>query len=610
MKMVRWSIFAILLVWACPSFGAGSMVHDWSQSFGVAESQYSNELAVDGQGNVVLAGFFRIAVDFGGGVLTSAGDYDGFVAKFDGAGNHVWSKRFGAATYDEATAVAVDGQGNVILTGLFRGTVDFGGGALTSAGGSDIFVAKYDEAGNHVWSYRFGDFTDDGGHAVAVDSQGNVILIGSFYYTVDFGGGVLTSPENFFIARFGADGTHLWSKSFGDWETQIINRSVAADTQGNVIITGSFLGTVNFGGSAFTSYPGLGHEDYYAAKFDVNGNHVWSNTFWAWGPQRPSSVAVDGQDNVILTGYFQHSVNFGGATLNTPSMFNMDIFVAKFDAGGNHVWSNNFGDASGASPYGNQYAYSGAVDGQGNVIVTGQFFRTLDFGGGVLTNPSGAPAVYVARLDAAGNHLWSKSFGTGNADYEVGRSVTADHQGNVIVTGIYFGTVNFGGTDLTTAGIYDIFLAKFVPGEAPPECAVTPTSLSAELLPGESITQSLTISNLGDLALEFDIASNQLVAAAAITTVSDEVLTPCAYLTVGPTSGTVAGGGTADVDVTFDATGFDPGTYDCELIVFSNAVNINRLVVPLQMIVAQVTQEVTVDIMPAQVSQRGPGHWR
>jgi hypothetical protein len=78
--------------------------------------------------------------------------------------------------------------------------------------------------------------------------------------------------------------------------------------------------------------------------------------------------------------------------------------------------------------------------------------------------------------------------------------------------------------------------------------------------------------------------------------VSDEVLTACSYLTVDPTSGTVSGDGTADIDVTFDATGFTPGTYDCELIIFSNAVNTNRLVVPLEMIVVE---EVTVDIMPS-----------
>lgn len=77
--------------------------------------------------------------------------------------------------------------------------------------------------------------------------------------------------------------------------------------------------------------------------------------------------------------------------------------------------------------------------------------------------------------------------------------------------------------------------------------------------------------------------------------VSDEVLTPCSYLTVDPTSGSVAGDGSAGVDVTFNATGFDPGTYDCELIIVSNAVNNDRFVVPLQMVVAQ---EVTVDVMP------------
>jgi len=79
--------------------------------------------------------------------------------------------------------------------------------------------------------------------------------------------------------------------------------------------------------------------------------------------------------------------------------------------------------------------------------------------------------------------------------------------------------------------------------------------------------------------------------------VSDELLTPCSYLSVAPTGGTVFGDGSMDVDVTFDATGFDPGTYDCELIIFSNAVNEPRLVVPLEMVVAQAA---VVDIKPGQ----------
>jgi hypothetical protein len=134
---------------------------------------------------IVLAGVAYGEVDFGGGPLLSAGQSDIVAAKLDAAGKHLWSKRFGDGDPQHGYSVATDGAGNVVLTGLLYGTVDFGGGPLTSAGGSDIFVAKLDAFGNHVWSKRFGDASTQFGASVAVDSPGNVLLYG----TVDFGGG-------------------------------------------------------------------------------------------------------------------------------------------------------------------------------------------------------------------------------------------------------------------------------------------------------------------------------------------------------------------------------------------------------------------------------------
>src|SRR5439155_11265907 len=108
----------------------------------------ANSIAVDGNGDVVVAGDFSGTVDFGGGLLTSAGTKDIFVAKYSGAdGSHQWSKRYGGTGDDHASGVTLDNGGNVGLTGSFKGTVDFGGGALITPG-ADMFVAKYSAAGS------------------------------------------------------------------------------------------------------------------------------------------------------------------------------------------------------------------------------------------------------------------------------------------------------------------------------------------------------------------------------------------------------------------------------------------------------------------------------
>jgi deoxycytidylate deaminase len=420
----------------------------WSKRFGDGNDQYVNAVAADASGNVIVTGWFEGTVDFGGGALTSAGVSNIFVAKFAADGAHLWSKRFGDGAWQRASAVAVDGSGNVIVTGYFDGTVDFGGGALTSAGNGDIFIAKFGPDGAHFWSKRFGDASDQYACAVAADASGNVIVTGWFDGTVDFGGGALTSAgvSDIFVAKFAADGAHLWSKRFGDASAQSA-AAVAADASGNVIVTGGFDGTVDFGGDVLTD-AGMG--DIFVAKFGSDGAHLWSKRFGDGYWQFARGVAADGSGNVILTGYFHTTVDFDGGALTSAGGW--DIFVAELGADGAHLWSKRFGDAD------DQYACAVAADASGNVIATGYFWGTVDFGGGALTS-AGTYDVFVAKFAADGAHLWSKRFGDGSE--QNGYAVAADASGNVIVTGHFQGTADFGGGALTSAGGWDIFVAKF-----------------------------------------------------------------------------------------------------------------------------------------------------
>jgi hypothetical protein len=428
--------------------GAQSLNHAWSDGFGDANNSIPNAITTDGSGNVIVTGIFSGTVDFGGGPLASAGSYDIFVVKFNAAGNHLWSKRFGDSSEQYAYSIAADGPGNVLVTGYFQGTVDFGGGGLTSAGSYDIFVAKFDAAGNHLWGKRFGDAGEQFAEVVTADGSGDLIVAGYFDGTVDFGGGGLTTGGSYdiFVAKFDAGGNHLWSQRFGNTNPQYAF-GLTTDGPGNVIMTGHFWGNVDFGGGALTS---AGGHDVYVVKFDAAGVHLWSKSFGDADEQRTATVTADGSGNVIMAGYFGGTMNFGGGPLTSTGSW--DVFVAKFDAGGTHLWSQHFGDAN------QQVGASVASDGSGNVIVTGYFQGTVDFGGGGLTS-AGGNDVYVVKFDAAGGHLWSGRFG--DVSEQAARSVATDGSGNVIVTGYFYSTVDFGGGPLTSAGVQNIFVAKF-----------------------------------------------------------------------------------------------------------------------------------------------------
>jgi hypothetical protein len=419
----------------------------WSGSFGDLSIDEGSSVAVDAIGNVVVTGSFSGTVDFGGGPLMNDGTAI-VVAKYSGVdGSHLWSRHFPftekrssvAVDYfgdvvvtgcswvgsgvggDEpghqiitvgkhsgidgdllwsrnlegtgkcsAESVAVNGFGDVMVTGHFMGTLDLGGGLEeSSAGNVDIFVAKYSGAdGSHLWSRKLGGIGDDTGSSVAVDGFGNVVVTGFFSDTVDFGGGPLTGDgTDIFVAKYsGVDGSHLWSKRFGGASSDV-SRSVTVDAQGNAVVTGSFSGTVDFGGGRMTS---AGSSDVFVARYSgVDGSHLGSRQFGGTGGASGSSVAVDEIGNVVVTGYFSGTVDFGGGPLTSDGN---DIFVAKYkEVEGSHLWSARFGGAN--SDLGN----SVAVDANRNVVVTGSFRDTVDFGGGPLTSVGGSD-IFLVKL--------------------------------------------------------------------------------------------------------------------------------------------------------------------------------------------------------------------
>ena len=269
---------------------------------------------------MIVTGLFEGTIDAGGGPLTSAGEHDIFVVKYNSAGQHLWSKRFGSVDADRGQAIATDAAGNILVTGGFRGSVDFGGGPLTTSSITeyDVFLAKFDPEGTHLWSKRLGSTSHDEGFGVAVDGEGNVVVSGNGG-AIDFGGGLLTN-QGIFLAKYDAMGKHLWSKALGDgW-----GEGVAFDLQGNIVLTGGFIGAGDFGGGPLAN---AGATDIYLAKFDGDGHHLWSKSFGGGQKERGYAVATDSGGRILVTGGFMGSVDFGHGPLTHAG--NGDIFLAK-----------------------------------------------------------------------------------------------------------------------------------------------------------------------------------------------------------------------------------------------------------------------------------------
>jgi hypothetical protein len=394
-------------------------------------------------------------VDFGGGPLVSAGLNDVFLAKFDSNCKHLWSKRFGDANDQQGNtneSVAIDSMGNVFIAGRFQGTMDFGGGPLTSAGSVDAFLAKFDRDGKHLWSKRFGDADEQRASGLAVDPvTGAVVLGGTCKGTVDFGGGPLSGTTNLdvVVAKFDASGNHQWSKRFGDTAHQYTN-AVAIDSGGNTLVSGAVYGAIDFGGPA-GSLVSAGANDVFVAKLSPDGATIWSKRFGDAASQLAFGIAVDGKDGVLLTGSMAGTIDFGGGSMTSAG--GRDVFIARLDQSGSYSWASRFGDALEQLP--------GWIDADasGNVLITGTFGGAIDFGGGAHVS-EGASDMFVAKLDAAGKHLWSKRFG--DAADQVGSGIF-DAAGNVILAGAFAGTVDFGVGPMTSAGGRDLFLAKLSP---------------------------------------------------------------------------------------------------------------------------------------------------
>ena len=414
----------------------GSLI--WANNFGGAGAYAAGlALAADGAGNVVLGGYF-LGTNLTTPALTQIGSQDAFAFKINGAtGSVVWVKNFGGANARAfSQALAADGAGNVVLAGIFRNG-NLTTPALAQSGNQDAFVFKLDvDTGASLGADGYGGGLIPGGNAqivaVVLDASANAYFAGSFDgATLTLGGVTLTrmGSRDAFVAKRDSSGNVLWAKNFGGVRALAYGLALAADGAGNVVLGGYFQGA-NLTTPALTQ---IGAADAFAFKVDgATGGITWAKNFGgsAGAFAYATGLAVDGAGNVALGGFFSN------ANLTTPALTvigGSDAFAFKLDgATGGTIWAKNFGGA-GASTQSSALAFGGS----GSVVLGGYFYGA-NLSTPALTK-IGAADAFAFKLDGAtGAITWAKNFGGAGASAG-GQALAADSAGNVVLGGYFQG---------------------------------------------------------------------------------------------------------------------------------------------------------------------------
>ena len=483
---MRKKTFLLLISFSLVASHFRAQNYNWAKNIGSdllsGQGITAYGMAADNNGSIYLAGSFDGTVDFdpGPGVaaITTAGSFDIFFAKYDAGGNYQWAKSIGSTMSDICFTMAVDGNGHVFLGGYYGDLTDFDPGSgiqnLNFTGGEDAFLARYDNNGNYLWAKSFGGTGVDAVYSLAIDGGGNIFAAGQFQLVVDFDPGpavasmtAIGSPtsSNLFFARFDAAGNYLWAKQIN---TEYYP-AIATDGNGNCYLTGSYAGTVDFDpGTGVNNLPYFGNEDIFIAAYDVNGNHLYAHGMGSTFNDAGSGIVADNGGNVYVTGHFGGSIDFdpGSGQNSLTATWNADIFLAKYNAGGNYGWANHF-----ASDFPSVLSKPVALH-NNDILLTGAFYGTSDFdpGPGVSNLVSvGNADIFFARFDNAGNYLSANS--TGNAfSNDLGSSITVGGGGSILVMGLFTDSADFDpgpGTATLHSAIpfgQDVFFANYSSG--------------------------------------------------------------------------------------------------------------------------------------------------
>lgn len=450
MKIINF-IFCLICV-ACTAFAQTPLQFEWAKQMGGKIISNPLDIGLDKAGNVYSTGYANDSVDFdpGPGVykLGSTGVPFLFVSKLDTAGNFVWAKQVlasGGHVYGQA--LAVDSADNIYVTGSFNKTADFDPDPLVNnsiipSGDYDVFIMKLNSSGRLLWVKTISGAAYEGARNICVDKNCNVYVAGTYNGVVDFD----PSPSatfldtagylDAFLCRLDSAGNFKYVRTFGGSAAPSACdiRCVQIGHNEDVIFGGSIRSVIDIDpGPVANLLVGVDY-DAFVAKLDSAGNFQWAKSWGGANQDHSNGVAVDGKDNIYITGTLASPTVVmdpgPGTTVLTGGAFTM-----KLAADGKFLWATGVKNA---------LAFSISIPQEDKIYTAGFFNSSADFDPGTGTfnlSSMGMSDAYVSLCDGNGNFGKAVSFGGTGTELLYG--LATSNTGDLYTLGSFQQTVDF-----------------------------------------------------------------------------------------------------------------------------------------------------------------------
>lgn len=433
----------------------------------------SKVLAVDEFGNSYVgstfAGTINLEIDSVLVPLTSLGASDILIQKLDAIGNCIWAYRCGGPEHDFIGDIAVDGNGDVIVTGQFKATISFGITSLSPEDEWDGFVLKLNSSGGLLWVKQLKGQDDELIKSISVVESGEIYLCGSYNGELDlsdFGNQAPTYTSNgsfdMFVVNISSAGVYEWSKSMGgvgpDHAFELIAIHDGVDLLYELFVVGSFSNTVEFGSPGSILLTSNVTSDGCLIKFNYLEEVIEVHAFEGANIQC-TNLALETLEggwseeavNIFIGGTFNVDVDMdpGSAVVSASANgVNHDVFIVRLNQSLDYMWSTHFGDI------GPDYLNSMLVNDNGNLFISGDFVGDIQ----LIPNPpfntltsslQNGYGICVAMFQPffmtdPAEIIWSEAIVSQATTLTNGGSIALDLAGNLYLVGFTEGAVDFG----------------------------------------------------------------------------------------------------------------------------------------------------------------------
>lgn len=389
-----WDVFVAKLAWT------GELL--WLDRYGSTGSQRATAVSIADDGQIVIGGEMEGVMTAGEIGLESAAQEDGFVLVLDANGLPRWGRTFGDAVGDDGDLVSGEHQtvadvvalpnGYIGVAGAFYGAMRMGDESH-EATGRDGFVALLQPDGTFRWSRALTGPGDAVVTALSVDMDSRLVAAGAFTNKLTIDDTVVaTHGQDAFVAAFETSGSQSWLQRFGG-EGHDRAASVAVQSDGAIVVAGSFADALVFGGPSGVTIPAEGGGDGFVVRLHGDdGTYAGARAFGDGMLQSPGAVSVGPTGDVAVVGWFSGTIDFGVGAMTT-AMDGDDAFVAVFGEGGfDATWSHRYG------PGATQRARAATHRDDGALVIAGEFERAIDLGWGPLGSDDLNRKIFVAAV--------------------------------------------------------------------------------------------------------------------------------------------------------------------------------------------------------------------